>query len=188
MEYEEILNVFLALSGVMLLFFLIMLILSLIPVIVTLIAQTKVNQKAGRPGWAAWIPYYSQYVRAEMGGDVDNFWWMLVGNGISVMIQLLNPYVESQGLLALLSLMSFAASIIVLVYAIKIEYNLTLAFRQNPAFTAGLVILPYIFYPILAWGKSSYHGYTEYNDCPEYNTPAYETQPEKTEQSPDNNV
>ena len=82
-EYEQVINIFLALGGIAIAFFLIQILIGLICLIVTLVAQSKVHQKANKPGWTAIIPYYSQYVRAEIGGNVTYFWPFFIASLVS---------------------------------------------------------------------------------------------------------
>lgn len=83
-------------------------------------------KKAGKPGWAAIIPIYNSIVMIEIAKKPT--WWIL---------------------LYFIPFVNIVISVIVL-------YNLALAFGKGGGFTIGLVLLPFIFYPILAWGKSTY--------------------------------
>ena len=56
------------------------------------------------------------------------------------------------------SLLSTAAAVVALVYRVKMDRNLAIAFGQNNGFTVGLVLLPVVFYPILAWSQAEYIG------------------------------
>lgn len=145
----------------LLMVFIVLFIFALAPLIFLLIAQSKVHSKAGYPGWSAFVPYYSQYVRAVMGGDENNFWGMLVASGASFVVSLIEAFSDSDIVLILLGLISLAASIAILVFTIKMEYNLARAFGQGSGFTVGLVLLPIVFYPMLAWGAYEYHAYND---------------------------
>lgn len=83
-------------------------------------------QKAGKPGWAAIIPIYNSIVLIQIAGKP--IWWIFL---------FLIPFVN------------IVVSIIVL-------YNIALAFGKDGLFALGLIILPFIFYPILAFGKATY--------------------------------
>ena len=98
-------------------------------VVVFLIASIwKVFEKAGQPGWAAIIPIYNTYIMLKIGGKPG--WWLLL---------LLIPFVN----------------IIFLIWT----YNMiSKSFGKDEGFTAGLVILSFIFWTILGFGSATYKG------------------------------
>lgn len=155
MEYQEVVNVFLALGGIAIFLGVLFALLGSIPMIIMLVAQAKVNQKADKPGWAAIVPYYSQYVRAEIGGNVAAFWPFFIASLVSGACSLAENS-ENQGVLIIAALISLVATIIALVYRVKMDHSLALAFGKDGGFTVGLVLLPFVFYSILAWGPSIY--------------------------------
>ena len=134
--------------------------LCLTPVVFFFIAVAKVHQKAGYPGWSAIIPYYGQYVEAKMGGDENNFWHVLIGAGASLVLSFVSTFAlflsDSEAVGSILELLSSAISIYILVFQVRILYNLSRAFGQGAGFTVGLTLLPIVFYPILAWGNYEY--------------------------------
>lgn len=100
--------------------------------IVVLIANWKMYEKAGKPGWASIIPIYNLVVRLEIVGLPT---WMV--------------------LLYIIPIVNFIAMPI-----LEIIVNLKLAksFGQSTGFGIGLIFLNAIFIPILAFGKSTYVG------------------------------
>ena len=142
------------------LLFLFVLALVLAPIVLMLVAAAKVHQKAGYPGWSAIVPYYSQYVQAKIGGDENNFWHLLIGSGADVVLSLFGSFVvafsDSQIFPSIIELLSFGISVYVLVFQVRLLYNLARAFGQGAGFTVGLVLLPVVFYPLLAWGQYEY--------------------------------
>jgi len=84
--------------------------------------------KAGQPGWAALVPLYNLYCLIQVAGRPD--WWLI---------------------LLFIPLVNMVVSIIV---ALDIARN----FGKSIAFGIGLVILPIVFYPILAFGSAQYGG------------------------------
>lgn len=94
--------------------------------ILMLISYWIVYKKAGRPGWAAIIPIYNIVILLEIVGKP--VWWIFL---------LFIPIVN-------------------IIFAIKIAHNLSKSFGQDVGFTIGLIFLPFIFYPLLAFGKYSY--------------------------------
>jgi len=85
-----------------------------------------VYQKANKPGWAVIIPIYNLLVFLEI---VKKPWWWL----FLMMIPVVN-----------------------IIIAILITHQLSLSFGKSAGFTIGLLFLPFIFYPILAFGDAKY--------------------------------
>lgn len=66
-----------ATGAVGLVFILLMLLLSLVLTAVVVVGMWKVFEKAGRPGWAAIVPFYNYWVLFEIAGFPG--WWALFG-------------------------------------------------------------------------------------------------------------
>ncbi|MGC6177472.1 DUF5684 domain-containing protein [Lacrimispora sp. 38-1] len=116
--------------------------------ILLLAAEWKIFSKAGRPGWAALIPIYNIYVRSNVVfGNLGYFIAFLV---IAV-INFIGRTSEVGGLNSLGALCTF---ILHIVYCI----NISKAFGKSGGFTVGLILLPVIFFPILAFGSDEYIG------------------------------
>lgn len=101
---------------------------SIILGIFLIVAQWIVYQKAGKPGWACIIPIYNFIVLLEIVGKP--WWWLLL---------MLIPVVN-------------------IVLVIIVYHNLSLSFGKTTGFTVGLVLLSFIFFPILAFGDAKYLG------------------------------
>lgn len=96
--------------------------------VLVLVGYWKIFTKAGKPGWACLIPFYSQYCQFEIA-------W---GNGW----------------LFLLTLIPCVNFIVMIIYSIK----LTKAFGQGTGFGLGLFFLSPIFSLILGFGNAQYIG------------------------------
>ena len=97
-------------------------------VAVILVAMWKVFTKAGQPGWGCLIPIYNMYLMIKIAGKPG--WWLL---------------------LLFLPLVNFVINIIVLVEIAK-------RFGKGGGFAVGLILLPIVFFPILAFGSAQYAG------------------------------
>lgn len=86
----------------------------------------KVFTKAGQPGWAAIIPIYNFFVLLQIIGKP---WWWFIG--------LLIPFVN-------------------FIVMILIAVELAKVFGKGIGFAIGLILLSFIFYPILAFGDATY--------------------------------
>ena len=91
-------------------------------------AYWRIFEKAGKPGWAAIIPIYNTIILLEIVGKP--WWWLLL---------FLIPGVN-------------------LVFAIWMTNLLSLSFGKGIGFTIGLLLLNFIFYPILAFSNIEYIG------------------------------
>lgn len=111
------------------------LIISLASMVFGIIVMWKLFDKAGKPGWAAIVPFYNLYVYFEIT-------W---GNGWLF-------------LLIFLAIIPIVGSIAVLVIMIITMVKLAKAFGKSGGFAVGLVFLTLIFEAILAFGDSKYVG------------------------------
>lgn len=91
-------------------------------------AVWKIFTKAGRAGWASVIPIYNAYVLVKIAGK-SGFWLLLY------FVPLLN-----------------------IVVGIIILNELARSFGRSGGFTIGLVLLSFIFLPILGFGSDRYIG------------------------------
>ena len=82
--------------------------------------------KAGKPGWASIIPVYSTLVLLDILGKP---WWFLF---------------------------LFFIPVIGIVIGVWMTNLLSKSFGKGIGFTIGLLFLPFIFYPILGYGSSTY--------------------------------
>jgi Family of unknown function (DUF5684) len=96
--------------------------------VLMIVSGWKIFTKANKPGWACLIPVYNILVALEI---VDRPWWWL--------FLLLIPLVN-------------------LVFAVILCIDLAKAFGQGAAFGIGLLLLGFIFQPILAFGDAQYLG------------------------------
>ena len=82
--------------------------------------------KAGKPGWAALIPIYNMIVLLEIVNRP--IWWFLL---------LLIPCVG-------------------IVIAVLVTIDLAKSFGKDAGYAIGLILLPIVFYPLLAFGGATY--------------------------------
>lgn len=91
-------------------------------------SKWKIYEKAGEEGWKAIIPIYNTYILIRIVGKPD--WWILL-----MFIPIVN-----------------------IVYIIWIYNMLSKSFGKDEGFTAGLLILGIVFFPILGFGSAKYLG------------------------------
>lgn len=88
----------------------------------------KVYDKAGEPGWAAIIPFYNVIVLLKIVGRP--IWWLI---------------------LMFIPIVGIIISLLIIVDVAK-------SFGQGIGFALGLLFLPFVFWPILAFGDARYQG------------------------------
>lgn len=102
--------------------------ISIVLAVVEIVGLWFVFQKAGEPGWAAIIPVYNYLIGIKVAGKP---WWYI--------LLMLIPVVN-------------------IVFYIMIMNGLAKSFGKGPGFTVGLVLLRFIFVPILGFGDAKYIG------------------------------
>jgi hypothetical protein len=102
--------------------------IGLVFAIVMIASMWKMFVKAGQPGWAAIIPIYNLYILLKIVGRPG--WWILL---------FLIPFVN-------------------FIMAIILAIDTAKSFGKGGGFAAGLILLPFIFYPILGFGSAQYQG------------------------------
>lgn len=102
-------------------------ILALVAFALLMIASMwRIYTKAGRPGWSAIVPIYSSLQLIWTAGKP--WWWLLL---------LCIPFLN-------------------FIVLIVLYYNLAKAFGKGGGYTLLLVFLPFIGFPMLAWGNATY--------------------------------
>ena len=97
-------------------------------ILLIIVSMWKVYTKAGKPGWASIIPIYNTYVLCEIGGKPG--WWLIL----------------------------FFIPIVNVVIGILVIVGVAQNFGKGAGFAIGLIFLPFIFFPILAFGDAKYVG------------------------------
>lgn len=100
----------------------------LLILVVLIAAMWKIFTKAGKPGWASIVPFYNIIVMLEIVGRP--LWWIVL---------MLIPFVN-------------------IVIGIILAIDLAKSFGKGGGFAAGLILLSFIFYPILGFGSAQYKG------------------------------
>ena len=94
--------------------------------VVVIASWWVVFTKAGKPGWACLVPIYNFIVILEIAGKP--LWWII---------------------LMLLPLVNIVIGILVMIEFAK-------HFGKSAGFAIGMLLLPFIFFPMLAWGDATY--------------------------------
>jgi Family of unknown function (DUF5684) len=118
--------------------FLVIFVIMLALMILVIVSTWKVYTKAGQPGWASIVPFYNVYVLLKIVGRPG--WWLAL---------LLVPIVN-------------------LVILIIVYVDLARSFGKGGGFAVLMIFLPFIAFPILAWGNATYRGPTAAPDVVTY--------------------
>lgn len=113
-------------AAIVIIIWLLCMLVSLAVVVVIIVALWKLFKKAGKPGWAAIIPFYNSYILCETA--FGNGWYFLF-----MFIPILNW-----------------------VLVIYLYIKIALVFGKGIGFAIGTLFLPIIFLPILAFGSAEY--------------------------------
>ncbi len=175
--------------------------INLAVMVLTIIASWIMYAKAGEPGWAAIVPFYSSYVRFKIAGKKKMFWGYLVAtigiivgciilmyeiiaSGLSVMTSdYMGSYYDStygyagsrigahMGMLIFAVILIIAAMIAAAVMNILCCVGLSHAFGKGAGFACGLIFLNVIFVCIIAFNKNIVYVGDGYNSNNNYYNP-----------------
>lgn len=103
-------------------------------------------RKAGKPQWAAYVPFYNLYNLIDIVGRPLWWIWLYVGGYALLFFPILNIFV------------GWIGAIGVIVLNIFVMNDLAKSFGKDVAWTVGLVLLAIVFAPILSYGEAVYFG------------------------------
>ena len=96
----------------------------------------RIFEKAGRPGWEGIVPIYNLYILLKIVGKPS--WWLIL----------------------------FIIPGVNYVFLIWTYNMLSKSFGKDEGFTVGMVLLGFVFLPLLAFGDARYQG--PYGNLVEY--------------------
>lgn len=96
--------------------------------ILTIVGMWKIFEKAGKPGWAAIVPIYNIVILLEI--VKKPIWWVVL----------------------------FLIPCANIVAMILIALELAKVFGKDTGFAIGLILLPFVFYPMLGFSDATYKG------------------------------
>ncbi len=97
-------------------------------IVLLIVCGWKIFEKAGKPGWASIVPIYSIIVMLEIVGKP---WWYIFMFLIPIYGWIVLP--------------------------IMLTHDFSKSFGKDIGFTLGLLFLPMIFYPILAFSRDIHY-------------------------------
>ena len=151
---------------IFLIFFSVVILLSIALLAVRFVSLWKIFVKAGRPGWFAIIPFYNSFVLADIGGT--NIIWPIIFVASPIMsflltfcisfgVELFELDVNYDVLYPSTTLLSMLFSLLIYVATFVMMINLAKKFNKDTVFGVGLALVPIVFLPWLAFDKSEYN-------------------------------
>ncbi len=100
----------------------------LFSIVFSILINWKIFEKAGFAGWKCLIPFYNNYCLADMVFHSGIMFLLLFIPGVNI------------------------------IFALILTFKMAGVFGKGAGFGLGLIFLPIIFMPILAFGKAEYVG------------------------------
>lgn len=97
-------------------------------IVAVIAGMWKMFTKAGQPGWACIVPIYNMYIWCKIVGRPG--WWVIL----------------------------MFIPIVSIIFAIILCVDLAKAFGKGIGFAIGIILLGFIFIPILGFGDAQYQG------------------------------
>lgn len=112
--------------------------------ILMIIANIFIFRKMGLPGWYSIIPFWNVYNQISKTWLVTPWFWFYLGLFVA-------PWFLDGFLLSVVSILAFALGV-------AMNLKLATAFGKGVGYCLGLIFLPVIFLPMLAFGQATYIG------------------------------
>lgn len=119
----------------------IIVIVSIAIAVLQIIGMWKVFTKAGEKGWKSIIPFYNIAILYKISG--------------------ISPYLVFIYIAMFIPILNFFAGIALSIIGLYQKINLMKAFKASTGLTVAMIMVPFITYLILGFGKSEYHGFDE---------------------------
>jgi type II secretory pathway pseudopilin PulG len=103
-----------------------------------IVSTWKIFKKAGKPGWAAIIPFYSTFVMVEVIQRPAWMFWTYLGLSLT----------------SYLPMIGYLTGIGVFIFSIIWALDLAKVFGQSAGFGVANIFFPLVTYPILAFDKN----------------------------------
>ena len=116
------------------------------------IAEWKILTKAGEKGWKSLIPVYNVFISHHIVG-MSHIWFIL--EVVTWIIEVILEFVKGMS-----SWLELAFGIFTIVFTLVSELihiiKMCNCFGKGTAFKIGMILIPNLFFLIIAFGRSSY--------------------------------
>lgn len=131
---------------------------------IMIVGLWKIFTKAGQKGWKSLIPIYNSYIVITKIArkSAMYFWGPVLGSFVLICtIAIITGSTGRYGRISnttgvILGLFTAAFYIGLIVFTVIISLAIAKNFGQSTGFAVGLVLLPFVFYLILAFGDSKF--------------------------------
>ena len=133
-------NIF-ALGGFFIALAILLILICLAVVVLIIVANCRINVKAGEKWWKAIVPLYNSWIQIKIAGLA--WYWFPIFIVVSALFVPTNA----------LNIWTYA----MLLVAFNVNYNMAKKFGKSNAFAFWCTVLPFVFLPILAFGSAKYN-------------------------------
>jgi hypothetical protein len=102
--------------------------------VATSVGLMQFFKKAGKPGWAAFVPFYNYYVMTEIAGIPMYWFWIFVGS-------------------IFLSWIPVIGGLLTLAVAVYITHMFLQKYGKDIGHTILAILFPYAYFPIVGYSK-----------------------------------
>lgn len=135
--------------------------------VVLLVSLWFIFVKMGQPGWKGIIPYYNMWAVVRYTKRPRFWFWGLVGSFVLLVLAYvaiashitaaaMGGRIPSEGFVHTWTVIGGVFLVVAIVFQVLISNSLSRSFGYGGWFTAGLVLLPFIFFPVLAFGDRQF--------------------------------
>ncbi len=117
------------------------LIIGIVISVLQIIGMWKVYNKAGEKGWKSIIPFYNIAILYKISG--------------------MSPYLVFVYIGLFFPIINIFAGIALSIITLYQKVNLMRAFKTSTGLTVAMIMVPFITYLVLGFGKSQYYGFDE---------------------------
>jgi hypothetical protein len=131
-------------------------------VVLMLISGWKIFVKMGEPGWKCLVPYYNMWVLLDRLRKPAIWFWAYLALTVAyyvlylhTMLPVIRYGAEMYAQTGFHPGMTLCG-ILLLVYGILVSHAISKAFGHGAGFTVGLMVVPIVFIPMLAFGDDRF--------------------------------
>ena len=153
-------GVFSVIAMFVIMIYIVLMLIVLAAAVLTIIGQWKIFAKAGRPGWAAIVPFYSSYILYDIGNlptalvsvNISAFVLGVIQMCLSSAMVFLNINVMP---IMIFSSLCTCASIACFILSLFANMNIAKKFGKSAGYGVGMTFLPFIFDLMLGCDKNA---------------------------------
>ena len=134
-----------------------------------IIACWRIFEKAGEKSWKALIPFYNMYITYKIVGMKNWFWGMII---LSIVVSIITAIDGAVGLTSIrevdpntfdfqahiVSFITLLINFCINVYVVCVySWRTSKIFGHGLGWTVGLILVPNIFWLMIAFGESKYN-------------------------------